>query len=434
MSAGSFTDYYAVLGVAADALESDIRRAYTDQIKAVHPDKLQHVSADTRLRAEQRTRELNEAKEILLDAEKRANYDLEYRYRLSEAAANASQYGYGQRYDGANYNDYMGRSGEILSERESKLRSQAGGSRIFIFVAITVMSLLAIVWRFVSPEGAIRAVRPAESISLSKAVAARKLPAPAEAMTLSPDGRTLIVAAGASLVIYNGDLTDSATVVDAGSPVLAVAATNTLIAAACKDGLVRLYALEIINAVRTVKLLRLFRGHQAAVCAVAFSPDGLLLVSSSWDKTAKVWQTGDGSVQRTLLGIAFPIYAVQFTSDAKHIALTDNQLLKLWTWREGTLKQLAIAKGTLKSLAVSGSTGSDWIAASGADGVIRQLNLKGGSQRLADGEGSAINKVSFSTDGRWMAVAGDDGRVRVYGAESSRRIETIAAHSGSAAG
>jgi len=64
-----FKDYYQVLGVARSASEDDIRRAYRKLARKYHPDVSKEADAEARMR------EVNEAYEVLGDAEKRAAYD-----------------------------------------------------------------------------------------------------------------------------------------------------------------------------------------------------------------------------------------------------------------------------------------------------------------------------------------------------------------------
>lgn len=70
-------NYYKILGVKKTADSSEIRRAYRHLAKTFHPDKLasQELSKEERAEADKRFRDINEAKEILLDDEKRARYD-----------------------------------------------------------------------------------------------------------------------------------------------------------------------------------------------------------------------------------------------------------------------------------------------------------------------------------------------------------------------
>ena len=64
-----YKDYYAILGVAHDAREDDIKRAYRKLARKYHPD----VSKEPN--AEESFKEVSEAYETLKDAEKRAAYD-----------------------------------------------------------------------------------------------------------------------------------------------------------------------------------------------------------------------------------------------------------------------------------------------------------------------------------------------------------------------
>ena len=63
-------DYYEVLGIDKNATEDDIKRAYRRKAKECHPD----LHPDDK-EAEARFKELNEANEVLSDANKRARYD-----------------------------------------------------------------------------------------------------------------------------------------------------------------------------------------------------------------------------------------------------------------------------------------------------------------------------------------------------------------------
>ncbi|MCZ8147148.1 MAG: DnaJ domain-containing protein, partial [Roseomonas sp.] len=63
-------DHYQVLGVARDASEEDLKKAYRKLAMQYHPDRNQGDKG-----AEAKFKELNEAYDILKDAEKRAAYD-----------------------------------------------------------------------------------------------------------------------------------------------------------------------------------------------------------------------------------------------------------------------------------------------------------------------------------------------------------------------
>lgn len=64
-------DYYEILGVARDASESDVKKAYRLKAKELHPDR----NPENRKRAEEEFKKVAEAYEVLSDSQKRAQYD-----------------------------------------------------------------------------------------------------------------------------------------------------------------------------------------------------------------------------------------------------------------------------------------------------------------------------------------------------------------------
>jgi curved DNA-binding protein len=64
-----FRDYYSIMGVARDATQDEIKRAYRKLARKYHPDVSKEKDAETRFK------EVGEAYEVLKDAEKRAAYD-----------------------------------------------------------------------------------------------------------------------------------------------------------------------------------------------------------------------------------------------------------------------------------------------------------------------------------------------------------------------
>jgi curved DNA-binding protein len=98
-----FQDYYSVLGVPKTATEKEIRSAYRKLARKHHPD-VNPGNAE----AEERFKQINEAYEVLSDAEKRTKYDeLGSRWREYEQTqrAGASGDGRGTPFD---WSDFQG--------------------------------------------------------------------------------------------------------------------------------------------------------------------------------------------------------------------------------------------------------------------------------------------------------------------------------------
>lgn len=96
-----FQDYYSVLGVSRSATEAEIKKAYREKARKLHPDV--NKSAD----AEEKFKALNEAHQVLSDADKRARYD---RFgadweRYQSSTSNGASSDFSQWFSGAAAND-----------------------------------------------------------------------------------------------------------------------------------------------------------------------------------------------------------------------------------------------------------------------------------------------------------------------------------------
>lgn len=70
-----FVDYYEILHVDKTASDEEIKKAYSNLAKEYHPDKQYGKSDEEKAEAEEKMRQLNEAKDILLDKNKRKIFD-----------------------------------------------------------------------------------------------------------------------------------------------------------------------------------------------------------------------------------------------------------------------------------------------------------------------------------------------------------------------
>jgi WD40 repeat protein len=66
--------------------------------------------------------------------------------------------------------------------------------------------------------------------------------------------------------------------------------------------------------------VRTLEGHTGLVLSVAFSPDGQLLASGSWDDTVILWDVRTGERVRTLEGHTDDVNSVAFSPDGRLLA------------------------------------------------------------------------------------------------------------------
>ena len=97
------------------------------------------------------------------------------------------------------------------------------------------------------------------------------------------------------------------------------------------------YALAHRRASRTVTDLYTYHGHTQAVNALAWSPDGTRLASSSWDKTVQVWDSATGQRLLTYTGHAQGPASVSWSPESTRLVSAGFEgSLQVWQAADGT--------------------------------------------------------------------------------------------------
>jgi WD40 repeat protein len=94
----------------------------------------------------------------------------------------------------------------------------------------------------------------------------------------------------------------------------------------------------------TAKEIKVLRGHGNAVRAAAFSPNGLLIVTSSWDQTARIWDAATGDEIAVLRGHEGFVQSAVFSPDGSRI-VTASWDYTARIWDAATAKEIAVLRG-----------------------------------------------------------------------------------------
>ena len=217
-----------------------------------------------------------------------------------------------------------------------------------------------------------------------------------------------------------------------------------------------------------------FTGTQVApqeagfrILSIAFSPDGNILASGSWDGFIQLWDAATGQpFGEPLISNSSSIFGLAFSSDGKML-FSSNKDGSIWQWNttdpnyfprelfdklpmdvtravfspggkilafgsvDGNIwlwdianKQplrLQISKYSAEAIAFSPDSEilANWSA---SDGIIRLWDVKSGQQLSMqfDTQATWIDSMKFSPDGKLLALGRDDGIVQLWDIESGQ--------------
>lgn len=167
------------------------------------------------------------------------------------------------------------------------------------------------------------------------------------------------------------------------------------------------------------------RTHEGAIRSLAWSSDGALLASSSWDKTVRLWT--ETLHEQRVLPAAEMISSLAFLPGTRTLATVGNAgTLELVTATGGRKGR---DKGRFPLYAVAVAPSGQLIAAGGAVGEITLWRLPdlGRVAALAGHEWN-VYSLAFTPGARALVSGAADGTVRVWDVPACRLAETFRWH------
>jgi WD40 repeat protein len=183
---------------------------------------------------------------------------------------------------------------------------------------------------------------------------------------------------------------------------------------------------------RTGVELRRFVGHQGGVTSASFSPDAGCALTTSHDRTARLWDVASGRELLCFDGHGASVFGGALSPDGTRVVTAGrDNIARLWDAATG--QQLHRLKGHRDWLTSAGFTRhGDSVVTASRDGTVRVWNAATGQEeRCLDLHGRAVTSAVLSGDGRQLLSASGDGTARLWDISDGTELRRFAAHGAS---
>ena len=179
-------------------------------------------------------------------------------------------------------------------------------------------------------------------------------------------------------------------------------------------------------------LLHTFEGHSRMVYSVVFSPDGRMIISGSYDDSVKLWDVQTRELLHTFEGHSSDVSSVAFSPDGqKIISGSDDKTVKLWDVQKRELLHTFEGHSSNVSSVAFSPDGQKIISGS-SDKSIKLWDIQ--TKELLhtfEGNSSFISSIAFSPDGQKIISGSSDKSIKLWDIQTKELLHTFEGHSSS---
>lgn len=174
---------------------------------------------------------------------------------------------------------------------------------------------------------------------------------------------------------------------------------------------------------------QLYSPDQFGITTAGFSPDGTILVTTSSDRTARLWRAADGTLLHTFDQPDGHVVGAAFSPDGTQlVTASDGGTARVWDVATGG-RLLVLVGPTNPVEGASFSPDGQFIVVSSLDRTARLYRADNGLQvTVLLGHTDGVIGATFSSDGRRVLTASLDGTARVWDPGTANQLELVGEH------
>jgi WD40 repeat protein len=170
---------------------------------------------------------------------------------------------------------------------------------------------------------------------------------------------------------------------------------------------------------RQIMVLR----HEGGVTHAAFDAKGDHIVTASFDGTARVWSSRNGSQTAILKGHEDAVERADFSPDGSRV-ITAGRDGTARVWEVASGKQIhALQQSGYVNTAIFSPDGSRVLTTSENGGIALWSSANGA--KLVEPQSTVISRAAFSPDGRTFAAGQEQHRVRIWRTDDGNLIANL---------
>lgn len=165
------------------------------------------------------------------------------------------------------------------------------------------------------------------------------------------------------------------------------------------------------------KPVHLLRGHSHFVTDLSLANENTFLLSSSWDKTLRLWDIRTGKSSRLFSGHTKEVLTVTFSPDNRQILSGGcDKDIKLWNTLSECKFTFSERPHTdwVSKIRFSPSQKNPYIASVGWDGFLKIWTTNFSIKFSVRAHDSFINALSITPNGSFVATGGKDGVAKIW--------------------